>query len=269
MTIQRMTNEAYHAHPALGRSGAWTLYKKTPAHFRYGEKPTTKAQAFGQAVHDAILEPHTFEAKYLPGVVDKRTKQGQAFLEIAASQGKVPVKEEAYLEALRIRDAVYRNSLAHRLLQGAMIEQAGFAKDEEYGVELKCKPDIYNPGMKLLADLKSAANAGSWEFGRAAAQFGYHLQEPWYTKVWKDAGGGDVHGFCFIVVEKEAPYLVAVHEMDPEDFEEGMAVMRKTMRLYAECLQADQWPGFPETVQRVTLPNWARIETGQFAGEEV
>ncbi len=56
----KLSNEDYQDHPAVSGSGLATIYKQSPAHFKYGEKKDSKALTFGIAAHSVVLEPEEF-----------------------------------------------------------------------------------------------------------------------------------------------------------------------------------------------------------------
>ena len=254
-----LTNEEYHASDGISKSGLWTIHQKTPAHFIGMERKDTPAMAFGTATHMAVLEPHLLETTYacLAADHDGRAKAGKdAMAEIAAS-GLTPIKYDEYQAVLRIRDSLHADPIIQKLLRGAVYEQSAFYTDPETGVQCRCRPDIYNPNIRMMADVKTTRDASLWGFSKAIEEYGYHVQDAFYSDVWEGAGGGDVDAFVFIAVESAAPYLFRIYELEAPDKQQGREIYQKALRTYAECKATGIWPGYGSGVQAITRPKWA------------
>lgn len=254
--IQAISNDEYHASPGISKTGLWTIHTKTPAHFMYGERKDSNAFSMGEAVHTAILEPHAFEARCMRGPADRRGNKWKDAEAHAEHVGMTLLTEADYDAALLIRDAAHAHPIVQKITSGAMVETAGYAVDEQTGVLVKCKPDLYHADLGIIGDLKSSVDGSADAFGKSIVNYGYHFQEAMYSDVWQNAGGGQVDGFIFIVVEKTAPFLVSVYELEPRIVEKGYDAYRAALLKYAECEKADKWPGYPETVQRLDAPEW-------------
>jgi hypothetical protein len=61
----------------------------------------------------------------------------------------------------------------------------------------------------------------------------------------------------FAVVESEYPYARAAYMLDDEAMRKGREHNVHARALYAACAERDQWPGYPETIQVLSLPAWA------------
>lgn len=59
-------------------------------------------------------------------------------------------------------------------------------------------------------------------------------------------------------MEKAAPYLVGVFELDDEFAQIGYEDAKRARELYAECVATGTWPGYPVEVQSVQAPAWLR-----------
>lgn len=254
--IKLVSNDEYHASPGVSKTGLWTIHTKTPAHFMYGERKDSNAFSMGEAVHTAILEPHEFETRCMRGPADRRGNKWKDAEAHAAHIGMTLLTEADYDAALLIRDAAHAHPIVQKITSGAMVETAGYAIDEQTGVLVKCKPDLYHPGLALIGDLKSSVDGSADAFAKSIINYGYHFQEAMYSDVWQAAGGGEVAGFIFIVVEKTAPFLVSVFELEPRVVTAGHDAYRAALNKYADCEHGDVWPGYPETVQRLDAPEW-------------
>jgi exodeoxyribonuclease VIII len=66
-----------------------------------------------------------------------------------------------------------------------------------------------------------------------------------------------VLGFVFVAVEEEFPHAAAAYMLDDDAMERGRAECRRLLALYRECAERGDWPGYPNTIQQLTLPAWA------------
>ena len=68
-----------------------------------------------------------------------------------------------------------------------------------------------------------------------------------------------------MLVEKTAPYLVSVVELDEEAVNIGRALNDRAKRIYRECVETNTWPGYP-TAEPVSLPLWAIYKSEDLLG---
>lgn len=262
-------NETYHKLPGISKSGLWTIYQKTPAHYRYAERKETNAFDVGEAVHLAVLQPDEFEKRVIRGPKDRRGNNWKDFLAEANNSGRLLLTESDFDKALEVRDTVHADAWLNSMIvsSNSKVEQSGIWIDEETGVQCRVRTDLYRPDLRVIFDLKSTISAAADEFSRSVVNYGYNAQEAWYTDGWR-ALGQDVDAFVFIALEKETPYCRAVYELPPSIVEEGRIAMRKTLRMYAQCEALNQWPGYDTGVQELQFKRWAYTETEAPAGEE-
>jgi hypothetical protein len=259
--IYDLPADDYHAGPGISKSGLWTLYNRTPYHYKYEVRAETSSQRFGTAAHTAVLEPELFTARFVRGPVDRRGNKWTDACKAAVDTGRQCLTESEYDDAQRLRDALHRNPLIQRLTAGQpAVEKSGYWIDPQTEELCRCRPDLYNPDLRIMGDLKSTTDASAREWVKRVADYGFHVQEAFYRAGWEFAGGGDVEGFVFITVEKSAPFAHAVYELDLPSVAEGAAVARKALEMYRACRLADQWPGYAADVQELALPRWAYKE---------
>lgn len=241
--IYTIPEDIYHAGPGISKTGLWKIYSKTPAHHRFGERAETKPQRFGKAAHCAVLEPGLFERKFHRGTEDRRGNKWLAAQEIAAAQSKTCCTADEFDDALRLRDAIQRNPLVQRLTAGVPgIELSGYWRDEETGELCRCRPDLYSHELQVMADLKSTGDASPFSFSKSVAEYGYHVQEAFYSQGWHVASNYTAHvqAFIFIAVESKAPFAHQIFELEPSAYAEGEAIAEKALRIYHECAQAER-----------------------------
>jgi len=264
-----ISNDAYHAGPGISKSGLWTIYTQTPAHYRFADREEKAEFDFGTAVHSAILEPETFEDRVFKGPDDRRGNKWKDAQAEATNLGKLLLTGPDYEAVQIVRDAVHADAWLCGIITGGkpMIEHSAYAIDPATGLLVKCRPDLCRQDLGVILDVKTAASAHPDAFARAVVNYGYHAQEAHYTDTWRLAGG-EVEAFAFLVVEKKKPFAFAVYELPPSIVDEGRAIISKAMATYAECTKADRWPGYAEGVQELSFQRWSYRETAAPEFEE-
>lgn len=254
-------NAAYHADPALGSTSLKTLATRTPAHYQHDKAHPKQSAAFdlGTAAHSLILEQD--ESGVV--VIDVEAKRGKVWTEPAdkaAAEGKIALTSKEWAQVKAMRDSVMAHPIAGPLFEGHKAEQSVFW--EEDGLALKCRPDAWQRG--LLVDLKTLVSADPNEFGKVAHNFGYHQSAGHYIDGVKVATGEELP-FRFVLVEKTFPHLVSVVELDFEAVNIGQALNDRAKRIYRECVDSGNWPGYPAT-EPLSLPQWAVYQAEDLLG---
>lgn len=193
-----------------------------------------------------------------------RSTEAREQRDAAYAQGKVPLLAADAVIVDAMAESVLAHNVAPKLFAGGASEVSAFWVDAATGVKCKARfdylPDKQAGRRLIVPDLKSAVSADPSEFSRAAARYGYVLQQVHYSNALIHLGIDDDPAFVFVVVEKDHPYLVNVGQFaDPDDVRLSAAALDKALRLYAECLAADRWPGWGG-ITDLALPNWHRYE---------
>ncbi len=260
-------NADYHAGPGLSHSGAKRL-RKSAYHYHALLNPTAPARAptpqmlNGTLVHCALLEPDLFFMRYV--VAPELHKASNAYKDFAAkcvAGGLLPITQQQ-------RDAAFDQAQALRslpdiaqLMAGGAAEVSAFWRDPAHDILCKCRPDWVSPvgygkGCVLL-DVKTTSDATPQQFARSVANFEYHAQADWYCSGYELASGQQVHGMVFAVVESEYPYACCAYMLDDEAMRKGRQMNLTARATYALCEEAGAWPGYPDTIQVLSLPAWA------------
>jgi exodeoxyribonuclease VIII len=263
-----ISNEEYHSGDGISKSGLWTIYTQTPAHFKFPPEKEDSAQSraakdFGTAVHAAILEPEKLETLIFRGPSDRRgNKWTDAVKAYEAGLQGLPLTEDMYDRVLIIRERVHASNTLNQLLTSGdgVNEMSVYVKDEETGELKRVRADRYRRDLNLIIDIKSTESAARKAFGNSIASYGYHAQEAFYTDVFEESGL-PVDGFMFLAWEKKSPFAKATFEIPPSMVEEGRAIMRKALNIYHQCRVADYWPDYPEEVQEPEFKRWHYTET--------
>lgn len=265
----------YRKRPGLSQS-AMKVLGISPAHFKaalsvYREQ--TKAQELGEVVHTTVLEPGTFTERYyvLPRKYDRRLKADKEELEAheISAAGKIVIDEETAKTALAISDKCWNHPAAcHLLKNNTEKELSLFWTEEPYGVRCKARIDGYAEKIQLADDLKTTASASPGSFSRSVFDFGYHYQAAFYLRGLRACGIVAKH-FCFIAVENKAPFEVAVYKIAPDAIDLANMQIDKWLETYAKCLERDEWPGYSEAFEVISLPAWGMKAMQESLGIEL
>ncbi|MFM8899046.1 MAG: PD-(D/E)XK nuclease-like domain-containing protein [Burkholderiales bacterium] len=261
-----MPNGAYHARHAVSASGLKAL-SKSPRHYwaahldpnREPKEPTPAMKA-GTLAHCMILEPESFQARYVirPDGLDMRTKAGKAWSEGAPSWADIISQSEHRAASLQSQ-AVRALPEVSALLAKGQPEVSAFWVDQTTGSACKCRPDWVSPAGAgvVLVDIKTCPDASPKGFARAVANFRYDLQAAWYSHGYEHASGLPVLGFVFAAVEHDYPHAAAAYMLDDDTLAKARAECDRLLALHRQCTDTGNWPGYPEHIQLLTLPAWA------------
>lgn len=239
------------------------LREKTPAHLKAyteaPEQPGTPAMAFGRAYHCRMLEPAKFAATYCvrPDFGDLRTNVGKAardaWLADHAGMQTLTKDDSDRIEAMAA--ALQAHPLAWAILSQGHSEVTMYWNDRQTGVPCKARADKWHPG-KLFADLKTTDDASPEAFRRSVSKYAYHVQHAHYCD-GAAACGEPVTNFLIVAQEKEAPYAVAVYQIDAAAEARGFELREQGLQLMKQCIDADAWPAYAPGITELSLPAWA------------
>lgn len=257
----------YHADPVMGQSlsvsGAKLLVPpRPPAKFDYARrhpKAPTRSMGLGTVVHAEVLGKGQDVA--VLDYPDYKKKAAQEARDAAIAEGRVPMLAHEYEQAKVIAQSVRGHGTAGALFAEGDPEVSMFWQDEEFGIWCRGRLDwlTYVDGQPVIGDLKTGRDAGEEGFAKAAAEFNYHMQDPWYRwglSVLLKCDPDDVE-FWFAVVETEPPYLTAVHRIIPEHAALGAEQGRQAREVYRDCTKAGVWPGYGDHIHDLALPRYS------------
>jgi hypothetical protein len=271
-------NEVYHRDPGLlpgpsiSSSGLKTLLGRSPRHYWYDsplnpDRPPEKDKPHfnvGKAAHDLLLLSERWPEAYhvLPADFNANATKAQADWhaerEAARAAGKVILKADEAELVRAMGASLIANPYAAAALANGESEVTLAWQDPETGVWLRARPDFLPHKRLIIPDLKTAADGSPRAFARQIANFGYAQSAALYSDGIKAVFGALPTNWLHIVLEKEPPHVVSLYELPGEDIERGRWLNRKAIRVFAECLSADKWPGYSDKPSQIGLPGWER-----------
>ena len=271
-----LSNEMYHGSGyGISNSGLLQIMK-SPAHY-FGLsldplRPPPEEQAgqlLGTLAHCALLEPAEFFTRYKIGPEARRnTKAWEAF-EASMKPGEKAIKRSEHEAAKAIARSMRSIPDVRELLSRGRPEVSAYwiedVLDANTGelikVVCRCRPDWVhdlNDGTVILLDAKTCGDASPAEFARQIARKNYHHQAAFYIDGFEKASGKKVREFVFVQGEVNWPYVAGSCALYPEDIEMGRTLYRRNLETYARCLAANDWPGYSNKVELVSLPSYAK-----------
>ena len=257
--IYDMPEEQYHAHPALSFSAAKKLlHPSCPAIFRHAmDNPQPRKREFdlGHAAHKVVLgegsELHVVDAD------SYRTKKAQEERDAAYARGDIPVLPHEFDQVQAMAAQVRAHAVAGPLFaEDGLAEQSLFWTDPETGVPCRARLDWLS---HRIGDYKTSTSAEPGHIARKVDDFGYYMQADWYLSgaIHLDLVAPDAE-FWFVFQDKNPPYLVTVVELDDVALKIGHERNQQAREIYRDCLKSGVWPGYSNTIERVSLPFWSQ-----------
>ena len=209
--------------------------QKSPRHFleHYTKefKPS-QSMVFGSLVHCLVLEPETFEQRYIISpTFDKRTKAGkQGYKDfLTLSEGLEVVSEKEYKEALFAIEGLKSCKPALELLRDAT-ETEKKIRFKYKGLTISGIVDGLNPNFRF--DLKTTQDASPKNFKWSVRKYCYHLQAAIYTYENKEP-------FYIIALEKSGN--CAVYELSENLINSGRVLFEDLITKYKKCSFLECW----------------------------
>lgn len=244
-----VSHAAYHAdRSCVSSTGIKVLATKSAAHYRDyldgGPRKETPAMFLGTAIHARVLEPGEFDTRYVVAPIsDKRTAEWKDFVIDNPDRIPLTLNQHAIIEG--IAKSVNAHPGAADLLKCGFKEATLIWQDEETGIWLKIRPDClcvdFDTGISM--DLKSTDDAHAFEFARSCVSFNYDISAAMYLDGLRTVFKRDFD-FAFLAAEKDRPYQVALYGAPDEMLQRGMRRYREALRLLANCIRQQRWPGY-------------------------
>ncbi len=264
--INKGISEAdYHAFPAVSKSKLWAFSKNPHKWSLTKDIPMapTAAMNWGSLVDCLILQPHELSQCFaVSSFPDFRSKEAQSW---KAAQTVPVVSLADVAEAKEAADVVRQHHFARIMLDGAETQVSAVFGGIEQGTGEKflgkCRLDIVPAASGAfsdwLVDLKTTQSLAKIE--KTIAEFAYHAQAAWYLDMFNAASGENRTRWGFIFQESEAPYEVAVVELDQESIAAGRQWYLHALEQWCHSHKYNSFPNpFDDEIRVVGIPNWAK-----------
>ena len=260
--VYGMPEAEYHGGPdELSSTGA-KLLLESPAKFKHqvldGNRVHRDAYDLGTAVHTKVLGVGavavTCPVELLDSTGGMRTSAAKEWKEAQQAAG-IPVVSMAELSVI---DAMAESVLAHPTAR-MLFEREGHAEvfvfDEYLGVKRRGRFDYLLSEGGIAVDLKTSLDASVRGFAKSVVSYGYHVQRGHYLNILSRLGRDA--DMLFVVVEKSAPYLTAVHRLNEQFADMGAAEALEAVDVYRRCMESGVWPGYPDEITEIQPPMYA------------
>lgn len=271
----------YHGWDAASNSRLKKL-NRSPRHLKeYLDNPPeqTPSMLRGDGLHTLVLEPHLFKDIFtMGGQCEAKTgggsrctnpgkvrRHGHWFCGVKSHDPEPGVPGDdltilapALWEKIhRMRDSAMAHPAVRELLEMPGERELSYVWDDpETGLRCKARSDIYGRPERLITDLKTTADASEREFPRSIFNFGYHQQGAHYIDGAEEVEMPAEH-FIIVAIEDAAPYEVVPYRLREDAIEKGREKLRELRRIYKQCMESGEWPGYSDIIVDVSLPDWA------------
>jgi hypothetical protein len=267
-----LADDLYHADPCPVPSLSCSIAKMlvtrgtTPLHAWFAHprlnpefKPEESKQFdLGRAAHSLILkDPEDFD---IVSAEDWRTKVAQERRELARKEGRIPILEHQYREALAMVEAA--DAQLDMNEEACDFFKEGFGIPEQTMVwregEVWCRSrlDWLPEKQTFFPDYKSTSKSADpklWE--GVAMGTGFDIQAAFYCRGLK-ALGVQKPEFRFVVQENYAPYALSVIALSPSVIDLAERKVELAIQIWRSCMQQNTWPGYPPYTSYLETRSW-------------
>lgn len=247
--------------PTVSKGSLRDIVERSPAHARLnhprlGELSSDYSAAadIGSACHQMTLGGDAqivwVQAK------DWRTKAAQEQRDEARMAGLTPMldADRAAVERMAINAQSALDQFRNKKFEQTIIWK-------ENGVWCRSRPDIIADGV--IVELKTCKNAEPHGWVKST------LFSQWYDVQMAHALAGMIANgitldHCWVVVETEPPHCASIVSMDGKSLAFANSRRNAGLRLWRECLESQQWPGYTEYTS--SLPTWMEFDLAARTG---
>lgn len=248
--------------PSISASGLWKMLD-CPARYwcesplnPHAEPVDTEALEFGRAVHAWAFGDEEFKRRVAVSPFDTfASKDAKKWRAEAVADDKIVLKQKT-VETIKAMGRILRaDPYFAASVRKARPELTLAHRDEETGVWLLIRPDMLpHDEYHYTKDYKTAASVELTRFSRAAFDHGYHVKMALAMDVIEVVTGKRPAGAALIAQEKKPPYLVGMFAFDAAQLAYGRKLYRRALRLFADCLHRNEWPGYATDPQNIETP---------------
>ena len=214
---------------------------------------------FEKAFRCAVLQPEEFKKKYVecPKFDKRNPHQKTEYLSLLSrceANNQILLEfdykgNSYYKMIIDMQKAVEKHSVAKVLFSTGNIGFAEILIEPESGAYVEFTPHWVSGD--IIVNLMSTGDATEDYFQKEV------LDKKLHKKAAIHMDGLHKHTFIFVNVEKTQPCKIAVRVLDEDAIELGRMEYTNNCRTYMECLESGIWPGLPEKITQLSLPNWA------------
>jgi hypothetical protein len=271
--------------PTLSASIANLLLNRSPLHaWTAHPRLNPNWQREDEAKYDVGTVAHSMLLEGTASVdvcdyPDWRTKDAKEARDTSRANGRTPLLAHQFEEVLAMCNAVADQLKAFDAdpvpLTAGKPEQTIVWQDTGTGVWCRARIDWLHNDLSAIDDLKTTTRSAHPEaFAKNLYSYGCDVQAAFYLRGLRtlEIANADVIRYeppqwRWIAVETSPPYGLSVVEPGPAVLELADAKVDAALKLWAECLERDVWPGYPTKVATAELPAWE--EARWLAREEV
>lgn len=257
-----LTDQQYHAHPAISRSKLADFAKSRrwyeACHVTGTHKPVDTNDKLclktGVSVHSLLLEPEEFERRAIVVPSSALTSNGQRrgnkwedWKE--ETTDRVPdaiLMMPAELAEVRAIAAAVQREVGNLLEAADAVREVPILWTEDVdGLAVPCriKPDLLVATVDgiVAVDIKTTRNAAADKFKWSMRDLMYWLQDAHYTAGIEAEHGQPVERFLFAAVQTSPHYPCRVYELDPATREDARRRRYELMRELQACIATGDW----------------------------
>ena len=263
---------------ALSAGAIQTLLTSFPARLKHS-RPDTPSLEDGRIAHSLVLEgvrlEHSSRYRIVPkGFSMSHVKKHEELIAEITESGATPISEDRVATIEAMHSALLDDEQVSRVFSAGQPEMTAIWRDAETGVPCKARFDWWPDRGQIMPDYKTCACLDDDALSRSALNYGLAHRSAWYQDAARYAGGRDDEArppiYLPVWQEKVAPYFVAMRPVNKHHVDLVRPEIRKAVRIYAECLERDEWPG-PRSFEPIDLPGWRvrQLEIAAERGESV
>lgn len=209
----------------------------------------------GTAAHAMLLERTSANIIWCE-FDDWRKKDAREMRDRVREQGKLPIlaRYQQVLSAMvaKAHECIHESELAGILDTGTSEQVIAWQEGETH---CRSRLDLLSADLRVVLDYKSTENAHPDAFIRQIGRMNYDLQAEFYTRGVKALVGAEPR-LVFLAQEITAPFACSLIALSNAYREVGKAKVTRALRLWAECMSTQKWPGYSAQIHYAEPSDW-------------
>lgn len=262
--------ESYHAPnicigPSISSSGLRDIFgeNRSPKHFYsrwrgnplYKPEPDKRHFVIGRAVHHLMLGEKFFAKLFRAQPAEYQSGHGEmkpwnnsaavckAWNKATIESGRSWLTADDIENIKQMAISVGNHPLVRQGALNGDIERSIFWIDKETGIWLKARPDAIPNDSGQFVDLKTTYSTHWSDLQRSMRSFAYYRQASVVRAASRHVLNIEWDSFTLIFVEKGNPWHTRDIRAEDEDLHRGDRANRAALRIFANCLEKNYWPG--------------------------